>query len=111
MADGVLLNGQPQSLYFPEGHPQAGIFKGMVVILMEQGFFKEASLKAQWKDFKCPKDRIDCCCRCFLFNQPNFTAIESTLEMHCKERGFPAFSFPSSTWSSTQLSNVGVMQS
>ena len=35
MADGVLPNGQLQPLYFPEGHPQAGVFKGMAVILME----------------------------------------------------------------------------
>ena len=35
MADGVLPNGKPQSLYFPEGHPQGGMFKGMAVILME----------------------------------------------------------------------------
>jgi hypothetical protein len=33
MANGVLPNGQPQSLYFPEGHPQAGVFKGMATIL------------------------------------------------------------------------------
>ena len=56
MTDGVLPNGQPQFLYFPEGHPQAGIFKGMAMILMERGFFKEASLNAQCKDFKCPED-------------------------------------------------------
>ena len=94
MADGVLPNGQPQSLYFPEGHPQAGVFKGMAVILMERGFFEEAGLKAQCKDFKCPEDCVDCCCRRFLFNQPDFTAVKSTLEMRCKERGFPAFFLP-----------------
>jgi len=55
MTDGVLPNGQPQSLYFSEGHPQAGVFKGMAVTLMERGFFKEANLNAQCKDFKCPE--------------------------------------------------------
>lgn len=94
MADGILPNGQPQSLYFPEGHPRAGVFKGMAVILTERGFFKEAGLNAQCKDFKCPEDRIDCCCRRFLFNQPDFAAVESTLEMRCKERGFPALFLP-----------------
>ena len=89
MADGVLPNGQPQPLYFPEGHPQAGVFKGMAVILKERGFFREAGLNAQCKDFKCPEDRIDCCCHRFLFNQPDFTAVESTLEKRCKEHGFP----------------------
>lgn len=94
MANGVLPNGQPQPLYFPEGHPQAGIFKGMATILVERGFFKEASLNAQCRDFKCPEDRIDCCCRRFLFNQPDFAAIKSTLEMRCWERGFPALFLP-----------------
>ena len=94
MADRVLPNGQPQSLYFLKGHPQASIFKGMAVILMERGFFKEVGLKAQCKDFKCPEDCIDCCCHCFLFNQPNFTAVKSTLKMHRKEHGFPAFFLP-----------------
>ena len=94
MANGVLPNGQPQSLYFPEGHPQAGVFKGMATILTERGFFKEATLNAQCKDFKCPNDRIDCCCRRFLFNQPDFTAVESTLETRCKEHGFPALFLP-----------------
>ena len=89
MADGVLPNGQPQSLYFPEGHPQAGTFKGMAVILMERGFIKEASLNAQCKGFKCPEDRIDCCCRCFLFSQPDFSTVKSTLELHCEECSFP----------------------
>lgn len=94
MADGVLPNSQPQSFYFPEGHPQASVFKGMAVILMEQGFIREAGLKAQCKDFKCPEDRIDCCCCRFLFNQPDFAAVESTLETLCKARGFPALFLP-----------------
>jgi len=33
MAPGTLLSGELQSLYFPEGHPRAGIFKGMTAIL------------------------------------------------------------------------------
>jgi hypothetical protein len=32
------FNGKPQSLYFPEGHPRAGTFKGMAVILQERGY-------------------------------------------------------------------------
>ena len=94
MANGVLPDGQPQPLYFAEGHPQAGIFKGMAVILAERGFFKEAALNAQCKDFKCPKDQVDCCSRRFLFNQPDFTAVKSTLEMRCEERGSPALFLP-----------------
>ena len=93
MADAVLLNGEPQPLYFPEGHPQAGVFKGMAAILTERSFF-EATLNAQCKDFKCPGGKVDCCCHHFLFNQPNFAAVKSTLEMRCQERGCPALFLP-----------------
>jgi hypothetical protein len=35
MGDGTLENGTRQSLYFPPGHPRAGVFKGMAQILEE----------------------------------------------------------------------------
>ncbi|KAG1744085.1 uncharacterized protein EDB91DRAFT_1246966 [Suillus paluster] len=38
MADGTFEDGSPQSFYFPEGHPCAGIFKGMAKILEEHGY-------------------------------------------------------------------------
>jgi len=33
MKDGQLPSGEPQSFYFYEGHPRAGVFKGMALIL------------------------------------------------------------------------------
>ncbi|KAJ7913207.1 hypothetical protein B0H13DRAFT_1612824 [Mycena leptocephala] len=36
MRDGTFLDGSSQSLYFPEGHPQAGIFKGMRNLIHER---------------------------------------------------------------------------
>ncbi|KAH9916440.1 uncharacterized protein B0H18DRAFT_1138762 [Fomitopsis serialis] len=36
MSDGVLPNGQPQSLYFEEGSEKVGVFKGMEKILEER---------------------------------------------------------------------------
>ena len=38
MGPGCYANGEPQPLYFPDGHEKAGWFKGMVQILQEQGF-------------------------------------------------------------------------
>jgi hypothetical protein len=38
MSDARFNDGTPQPLYISEGHPQAGVFKGMVVILEERGF-------------------------------------------------------------------------
>src|SRR4051794_33611186 len=44
MRDGTFADGLPQPLYFPEGHPHAGVFKGMAVILEERRFENAGSL-------------------------------------------------------------------
>ncbi|KAF8958403.1 hypothetical protein BDZ97DRAFT_1906501 [Flammula alnicola] len=64
---------QPQSLYFPDGHTYAGVFKGMATILEEL----RAECKAE-----------TCCCRRILFNQPDFASVESVLETTCRALGF-----------------------
>ena len=33
MGPGYFNNGTPQDFYFPEGHEQAGVFKGMAIII------------------------------------------------------------------------------
>ncbi|TFK39602.1 hypothetical protein BDQ12DRAFT_722440 [Crucibulum laeve] len=38
MANGKFKDGTEQELYFPEGHENAGLFKGMGIILQEHGF-------------------------------------------------------------------------
>ncbi|KAG0692672.1 hypothetical protein DFH29DRAFT_882164 [Suillus ampliporus] len=48
IANGV-FNGAPQDFYFPEGHTEAGMFKGMAKILEERGF-DVSNLKAQCKN-------------------------------------------------------------
>ena len=55
-------DGSSQSLYWPEGHERAGIFKGMAAILVERGFVDVYNLRAQCKDFKCAPDTTNCCC-------------------------------------------------
>ena len=94
MAPGTLPNGEPQQLYFPDGHPRAGVFKGMSVILQERGFVKEAGLKRECPGFKCPPGRIDCCAHRFLYNQPDFIGVKMLLEAHCKKRGFDVLFLP-----------------
>jgi hypothetical protein len=93
MTDGH-FNGQAQSLYFPPGHERAGIFKGMREILIERGLTKEANLRAECKDFRCEKGATACCCRRVLYNQPDFVAVESLLEIACKARGFVVLFWP-----------------
>jgi len=68
MADATFADGTPQQLYFPEGHPQAGVFKGMSILLQERGLLKESGLKAQCKDFKCKPEKTDCCCQRVLYS-------------------------------------------
>ncbi|KDQ10774.1 hypothetical protein BOTBODRAFT_115299 [Botryobasidium botryosum FD-172 SS1] len=102
MEDGTFPDGTPQSLYFPEGHPQAGLFKGMKEILHER-IVKGAllpdpsTLLAQCPKFKCPSPMdttVHCCCRRILFNQPDFANRTSGLEEHCKARGYEVLFLP-----------------
>jgi transposase len=94
MEDAHFPNGMLQSLYFPEDHPQAGIFKGMVVILEERGLIKESKLRAECKRFKCQPGKTDCCARRTLYNQPDFVAVRSMLENACEKRGFRGLFLP-----------------
>jgi hypothetical protein len=94
MSDATLPNGLPQSLYFPQGHPRAGVFKGMAVILAERGLVKEAGLNANCKKFQCPEGSTNCCCRRVLYSQPDFANVPSALEVHCKARGFMILFLP-----------------
>lgn len=92
MVDGCFTDGTPQPLYFPEGHPRAGVFKGMAKILEERGFGDMSKVRAECKGFKCaPPLEIEavqnCCCRRILYNQPDFTNVKSLLEERCKELG------------------------
>jgi len=87
-------NGQVQSFYFPEGHPRAGVFKGMQVILEERGHHEIARKNAQCKDFKCPPGVRDCCCRRFLYTTSDFSNGESNLEVLAKELGVEVMFLP-----------------
>ncbi|CAK5272250.1 unnamed protein product [Mycena citricolor] len=75
MRNASFANGKPQALYFPQGHPKAGIFKGMRVLIQERiakgaNLPDPSKLKAECKGFNCPPGRTDCCCRRILFTQP-----------------------------------------
>lgn len=89
MSDATFTDRSKQLLYFGEdAGPKAGLFKGMAVILHEQGLIRESKLWAQCKDFKCVKGATNCCCRWVLYNQLDFIVIESNLEKICKARGY-----------------------
>ena len=88
MANACLHDGTPQPLYFTEGHEHAGVFKGMAIILQEQGFGDMSKICAECKDFKCAPGATSCCCRRILYRQPNFINVSSLLEMTCKVKGF-----------------------
>ncbi|EGO28162.1 hypothetical protein SERLADRAFT_366047 [Serpula lacrymans var. lacrymans S7.9] len=68
MEGATFADGTKQSLYFEPGHPQAGFFKGMAIILSERGFVAESNFRAQCPDFKCAKGVTNYCCRRILFN-------------------------------------------
>ena len=93
MSDGKFGNGSPQPLYFPDGHPRAGIFKGMKVILEERGY-NVTGLRAECPKFECRKDADHCCCRRLLYNEPDFTSVKSSLELACEAKGFEVLFLP-----------------
>jgi len=96
MEDATFADGTAQSLYFEPGHPKAGLFKGMEVILQERGLVKESKLKVQCNSkFQCPdRGQTSCCCRRVLYNQPDFAQVESLLEAYCKSRGVDVIFLP-----------------
>jgi hypothetical protein len=94
MKDATFTDGTPQPLYFPEGHPCAGVFKGMVTILEERGFTDMHKKQYKCDSFKCAPPAIDCCCHCLLFNQLDFTNVKSILELACETQGFQVIYLP-----------------
>jgi hypothetical protein len=94
MSDGRFANGQPQSLYYPDGHPRAGVFKGMAQILTERGLVKESKLRYECHSFKCAPGSSNCCVRRVLYNQPDFAAVKSQLETVCEAHGFKVVFLP-----------------
>ena len=96
MQNGYLENGEPQPLYFSMDHPNKalwGVFKGMAIILEEQGFGDMSKVRVECKGFKCKPGETRCCCRRILYNQPDFADGESLLETHCCACGIHAVVF------------------
>jgi hypothetical protein len=95
MEDATFADGTKQPLYFPLGHLKEGLFKGMKVILEEQGITLPAGKKRKCTGFKCPdKGQTDCCYCLVLYNQPYFTTVESLLETYCKSCGVEVIFLP-----------------
>ena len=108
MGNAQFRDSTPQSLYFEEPHPCAGTFKGMAIILEEQGYANTSKLRAECKDFKCLPDATQCCCRRLLFNEPDFVGIPSLLEEHCAKRGFKVLFLPQvSLWTQPSWNGMG----
>jgi hypothetical protein len=95
MRNGRFKDGTEQEFYYPDGHPNAGLFKGMAQILTERGY-DVSNKKAQCgKTFAaCPENTKDCCCRRLLYNEPDFVAEEPLLGTCCKNRGFRVLFLP-----------------
>ncbi len=92
MGDAHFADGCPQPLYFPPNHPTPPeLFKGMAVILEECGYTDMHKIWAECVGFKCWKNSDGeyghCCCRCILFNEPDFVNVPSLLSSLCTENG------------------------
>lgn len=85
MTNGWLPNGTSQSFYF-ESRPQAGLFKGMPIILQERGLIQKSKLCAECKKIDCPTTQaVPCCQHHMLYNQLDFRDVKSRLEIICKD--------------------------
>ena len=94
MCNTTFKDGSPQSLYFPDGHKLAGVFKGMAIILNKQGHADVLKVRAKCLKFQCKKGANCCCCQRMLYNEPDFVNVKSLLEIMCEARGFRAIFFP-----------------
>src|SRR5258708_27552124 len=99
MGNACFTDGSPQPLYFPPDPPtHPGLFKGMAVILEECGYVSVHNICAECVGFKCPKDPDGehgrCCCRCILFNEPDFVNVPSLLSSLCAKNSVPAIFLP-----------------
>jgi transposase len=86
MTGGCFSNGDPQSFYWPEGHQQAGLFKGMAEILKERGWENAYKIRADCRGKG--KTHTDCCLRHILFNEPDFANPTSILERLVRSYGY-----------------------
>jgi hypothetical protein len=94
MEDAKFSDGSKQALYFKPGHPQAGLFKGMTILLAERGMVEESKSLTQCKNFKCTDKKANCCQRRTLYNQPDFVCVKSLLETMCEAQGFRVLLIP-----------------
>ena len=93
MQDGKFVDNTSQSFYFPNGHSQAGLFKGMHMIIQEHiehgsRLPDPTKLLGQCPKFKCAPGQTNCCCHRILFNQPDFVAQKSKLEELVELHGY-----------------------
>ena len=57
MANGTFQDGREQEFYFPNGHPQGGLFKGMAIIFEQRaykGCIRTKGKLTECAKFKCP---------------------------------------------------------
>ncbi len=110
MDDAKFEDGTTQYLYYPDGHPLAGRFKGMRQLLWERyergtpgipnpmekktPTSKVFKIKGECKSFRCPEGSTTCCLRRILFTQPDFSAVKSLLEEVCEARGYEVIFYP-----------------
>jgi len=91
MQDGHFLDGMWQLFYFPDGHQQAGLFKGMHQIIQEcishgANLPDPTNLLAQCPEFKCLLGVATCCCHWIIFNEPDFVTQKSNCRSSVSHR-------------------------
>lgn len=110
MEDATFADGTKQPLYFPPGCEKAGLFKGMQVIMEEQGLLTEGLL-AQCLDFKCPnKGTTTVVAARLCSTSPILLRLRVCLRPTADSAALRLPSCQNSTANLNLLSNVGDMQ-
>ena len=99
MQDGEFVDNTPQSFYFPNGHSQASLFKGICMIIQEciecgSHLPDPMKLLGQCPKFKCTPGQTNCCCCWILFNQLDFVAQKLKLEELVELCGYQMIFYP-----------------
>ena len=93
----MVLNGKGKPVFDPNGkaqHQTVCMGDATFVDGGPQCLYLASALQAECKGFKCPQNATSCCCQCMLYNELDFSEVESLLETTCKARGFQVLFLP-----------------
>lgn len=110
MENAKFVDGTPHNLYWPEGHPCTGDFKGMAAILEERDFERMSAKRGKCTSPKCKPNAFDCCCYQILYFQSDLSMSHQNQRSFAKTADIKYYSSQNFSVSLILLSSAGVLQ-